>query len=66
MIEKKKEKKEKEVLKFKGGLKDYMEEQIGKENKVKREVFEGRKEKKGGNGEVEWEVEWLGGDGFVN
>ncbi|MEX3009114.1 DNA topoisomerase IV subunit B [Hoeflea sp. TYP-13] len=56
----------KAVFHFPGGLKDYLDETIGPEHKVTRDIFFGRSEKKGGHGTVEWAVTWYTGDAFVN
>lgn len=51
---------------FPGGLKDYLEEALGKERRVTDEVFAGRTQATGKHGSVEWAVAWFAGDGFVN
>ncbi len=51
---------------FPGGLKDYLEEALGKERRVIDEVFAGRTQATGKHGSVEWAVAWFAGDGFVN
>ncbi|MES0868382.1 DNA topoisomerase IV subunit B [Pseudovibrio sp. SCP19] len=51
---------------FPGGLKDYLEEALGKERRVTDEVFAGRTQATGKHGAVEWAVAWFAGDGFVN
>ncbi|WP_209008820.1 DNA topoisomerase IV subunit B [Pseudovibrio japonicus] len=51
---------------FPGGLKDYLEEALGKERRVTEEVFAGRTQATGKHGSVEWAVAWFAGDGFVN
>ncbi|EEA96421.1 DNA topoisomerase IV subunit B [Pseudovibrio sp. JE062] len=51
---------------FPGGLKDYLEEALGKERRVTDEVFAGRTQATGRHGAVEWAVAWFAGDGFVN
>ena len=56
----------KAVFHFPGGLKDYLNETIGPEHKVTRDIFFGRSEKAGGHGTVEWAVTWYTGDAFVN
>ena len=56
----------KAVFHFPGGLKDYLDETIGPEHKVTRDIFFGRSEKAGGHGTVEWAVTWYTGDAFVN
>ncbi len=56
----------KAVFHFPGGLKDYLDETIGSEHKVTREIFSGRSEKPGGHGTVEWAITWFTGDPFVN
>lgn len=51
---------------FPGGLKDYLQASLGKQNFVTPEVFAGKTEKTGGHGAVEWAVCWYAGDGFSN
>ncbi len=51
---------------FPGGLKDYLEEALGKERRVTDELFAGRTQATGKHGSVEWAVAWFAGDGFVN
>ncbi len=57
---------EKATFHFPGGLKDYLEESLGKQHQVTREPFSGKSAKSGGHGSVEWAVTWYGDDGFVN
>ncbi len=55
------------VLRFPGGLKDFLEEQIAGRPRVAEDVFSGDVKKPGGHGSVEWAVAWFGGaDGFMN
>ncbi len=54
------------TFRFPGGLKDYLEEQIGKAHQVTAEPFAGRTSKASGHGAVEWAVAWHADDGFVN
>lgn len=51
---------------FPGGLRDFLEERLGKERRVVEEVFSGRTDKTGKHGSVEWAVSWFAGDGFIN
>ncbi len=53
---------EKAVFHFPGGLKDYLQANLGKEFTVTREIFAGKTEKTGGHGALEWAVTWYGGD----
>ncbi|MFC0478727.1 DNA topoisomerase IV subunit B [Gellertiella hungarica] len=53
---------EKAVFHFPGGLKDYLQANLGKEFTVTREIFAGKSEKTGGHGAIEWAVTWYGGD----
>ncbi|WP_428525351.1 DNA topoisomerase IV subunit B [Roseibium sp.] len=54
------------VFHFPGGLRDFLEERLGKERRVVEEVFSGRTDKTGKHGSVEWAVSWFAGDGFIN
>ncbi len=47
-----------EVLKFPGGLLDFLRGEIGKANTVTTREFSGRTENKDGKGAVEWAVAW--------
>ena len=54
------------VLRFPGGLKDYLAQDIEGKPTVVEQPFTGKVEKPGGHGSVEWAVSWLGeDDGFV-
>ena len=53
---------EKAVFHFPGGLKDYLQANLGKEFTVTREIFSGKTEKTSGHGSVEWAITWYGGD----
>ncbi len=53
---------EKAVFHFPGGLKDYLQANLGKEFTVTREIFAGKSEKTSGHGSVEWAITWYGGD----
>ncbi|HHI82251.1 MAG TPA: DNA topoisomerase IV subunit B, partial [Rhizobiales bacterium] len=58
---------QKAVLRFPGGLKDYLEERIAGKPRVTNDIFAGKVTKKGGHGSVEWAVAWFGGgDGFID
>jgi topoisomerase-4 subunit B len=55
------------VLRFPGGLKDYLEDAIKGWPRVVDDLFAGRISKPGGHGSVEWAVGWYGGaDGFIS
>ena len=55
------------VFHFPGGLSDYLEETIGGQTRVTKELFSGRVDKDGGHGSVEWAIGWVAShDGFVN
>ena len=55
------------VLRFPGGLKDFLEEQIAGRPRVAEDIFSGKVTKPGGHGSVEWAIAWFGGaDGFMN
>ncbi|MEY4708473.1 MAG: topoisomerase subunit [Pseudomonadota bacterium] len=47
-----------DVLKFPGGLLDFLRGEIGKAQTVTPREFSGRTENKGGKGSVEWAVTW--------
>ncbi len=54
------------VLRFPGGLKDYLAQDIEGKPTVVEQPFTGKVEKPEGHGSVEWAVSWLGeDDGFV-
>ena len=54
------------VLRFPGGLKDYLAQDIEGKATVVEQPFTGKVEKPGGHGSVEWAVSWLGeDDGFI-
>lgn len=55
---------QKAVLHFPGGLKDYLEESLGKEHRVVKSSFSGSSGVAGKHGSVEWAVSWYGGDGY--
>jgi topoisomerase-4 subunit B len=55
---------EKAVLHFPGGLKDFLEEALGKEHRVVKSTFAGSSGSPGKHGSVEWAVSWYGGDGY--
>ncbi|PTM94978.1 DNA topoisomerase IV subunit B [Mycoplana dimorpha] len=57
---------EKAVFHFPGGLKDYLQANLGKEFTVTREIFAGKTEKSGGHGALEWAVTWYGGDSLIH
>lgn len=50
-----------DVLHFPGGLKDYLDERVGKRVTVTPEPFFGNVRKDGAHGSVEWAVTWVGG-----
>jgi len=56
----------KAVLRFPGGLSDFLAEQIEGSARVADDIFAGRVAKPGGHGSVEWAVAWYAGDGFVS
>ncbi len=66
LLDEKSETPPKATFHFPGGLKDYLDESIGPEHKVTRDIFHGRSEKTGGHGTVEWAVTWYTGDAFIN
>ncbi|MBD8555687.1 DNA topoisomerase IV subunit B [Rhizobium sp. CFBP 8762] len=51
---------------FPGGLKDYLQANLGKEFTVTREIFAGKTEKASGHGSLEWAVTWYGGDALLH
>ncbi|WP_068083198.1 DNA topoisomerase IV subunit B [Polycladidibacter stylochi] len=51
---------------FPGGLKDFLEAELGKERRVCDDIFSGRTATTGKHGSVEWAVSWFAGDGYVN
>ncbi|MBL8588026.1 MAG: DNA topoisomerase IV subunit B [Methylobacteriaceae bacterium] len=55
------------VFHFPGGLKDYLDQDIGGKELVAEPMFVGKVEKPGGHGSLEWAVAWLAeDDGFVH
>ena len=55
------------VLRFPGGLKDYLAQDIEGKLTVVEQAFTGKVQKPEGHGSVEWAVSWLGDDdGFVH
>jgi topoisomerase-4 subunit B len=51
---------------FPGGLKDYLESEIGGQTLVTKEIFAGRTDGPNGHGSVEWAVAWIADeDGFL-
>jgi topoisomerase IV subunit B len=55
------------VLRFPGGLKDFLEEQIAGRPRVAEDIFSGNVTRPGSHGSVEWAIAWFGGaDGFMN
>ena len=55
------------VLRFPGGLKDYLAQEIDGKDLVTDQIFTGKVEKPGGHGSLEWAVAWFAADdGFVN
>ena len=54
----------KAVFHFPGGLKDFLEAELGSEPRVIPEAFAGRSEKSG-HGSVEWAVVWTADDGYI-
>jgi topoisomerase-4 subunit B len=57
---------EKATFHFPGGLRDYLEETLGKQFQVTKEPFAGKSAKSSGHGAVEWAITWHADDGFVN
>jgi len=55
------------VLRFPGGLKDYLAREIEGKDTVTEASFAGKIEREGGHGSLEWAVSWLANDdGFVH
>ena len=55
------------VLRFPGGLKDYLDREIEGKETVADQAFAGKVEREGGHGSLEWAVAWLANDdGFVH
>jgi topoisomerase-4 subunit B len=55
------------VLRFPGGLKDYLAREIEGKETVTEQAFTGKIEREGGHGSLEWAVSWLANDdGFVH
>ena len=55
------------VLRFPGGLKDYLEREIDGKERVADQPFAGKITREGGHGSLEWAVAWLANDdGFVH
>jgi len=55
------------VLRFPGGLKDYLAREIEGKETVADQPFAGKIEREGGHGSLEWAVSWLANDdGFVH
>lgn len=54
------------VLHFPGGLKDFLVEQLGKNETIVMEPFAGAVGEAGRHGAVEWAVTWHTDDGYVN
>ncbi len=55
------------VLRFPGGLREFLEEAINGKPRVAEDVFAGKAQRPGGHGSVEWALAWFGGgDGFIN
>jgi topoisomerase-4 subunit B len=55
------------VLRFPGGLKDYLAREIEGKETVTESAFCGKIEREGGHGSLEWAVSWLANDdGFVH
>ncbi|WP_137390599.1 DNA topoisomerase IV subunit B [Rhodoligotrophos defluvii] len=57
---------QKAVLRFPGGLKDFLEAQLEGRERVTDEIFAGKVTKPEGHGSVEWAIGWFAGDGFVS
>ena len=51
---------------FPGGLRDYLQDALGKERRVIDDTFAGRTKETGRHGAVEWAITWFAGDGFIN
>ncbi|WP_342642490.1 DNA topoisomerase IV subunit B [Rhodoligotrophos ferricapiens] len=56
----------KAVLRFPGGLRDFLEAQLEGRERVTEEIFAGKVTKPEGHGSVEWAIGWFAGDGFVS
>ncbi|QGM46362.1 DNA topoisomerase IV subunit B [Methylocystis heyeri] len=55
------------VLRFPGGLKDYLSREIEGKETVTEQPFAGKVEREGGHGSLEWAVAWVPSeDGFVH
>ena len=55
------------VLHFPGGLKDYLAQDIDGKDLVVDQVFNGKVQKAGGHGSLEWAIAWLADDdGFLH
>ena len=55
------------VFRFPGGLKDYLAQDTEGKELVTDQIFNGRIDKAGGHGSLEWAVSWLAADdGFVH
>ena len=55
------------VLRFPGGLKDYLAQEIEGKDLVTDQIFQGKIDKTGGHGSLEWALSWLAGDdGFIH
>jgi topoisomerase-4 subunit B len=55
------------VLRFPGGLQDYLAREIEGKERVADQPFAGKIEREGGHGSLEWAVAWLANDdGFVH
>ncbi|SJZ57584.1 DNA topoisomerase IV subunit B [Consotaella salsifontis] len=50
---------------YPGGLKDFLDDTLGKDRRVTSQIFSGRTEKASGHGAVEWAVSWTAEDGFI-
>ncbi|WP_158875754.1 DNA topoisomerase IV subunit B [Antarcticirhabdus aurantiaca] len=50
---------------FPGGLKDFLDAQLGSEQRVTAQIFSGRTPKVTGHGAVEWAVCWTADDGAI-
>jgi topoisomerase-4 subunit B len=58
---------EEAVFRFPGGLKDYLAQEIEGRDLVADQIFQGKIEKPGRHGSLEWAIAWLAGDdGFVH
>jgi topoisomerase-4 subunit B len=55
------------ILRFPGGLKDYLAQEIEGKDLVTDQIFQGKIDKTGGHGSLEWALIWLAGDdGFIH